>query len=108
MQARHELFEAEEDIMGSVSNLLTYLLLFSGAVTAVLVVLVIYGNALDSREDEEIYLNKTEEKVMAGDQPELIGRMNRLSRVIVVFAVISGIALVASAGVWVYIGLYKS
>ena len=44
--------------MGGISNLLTYLLVFSGAVTAALVVLVIYGNALDSREDEEIYLNK--------------------------------------------------
>jgi hypothetical protein len=94
--------------MAGISNLLTYLLVFSGAITAVLVVLVIYGNALDSREDEEIYLNKTEEKVMAGDQPALIGRMNRLARVIVVVAVISGIALLASASVWVYIGLYRS
>ncbi|MGD0909312.1 MAG: hypothetical protein ABSA96_17150 [Candidatus Acidiferrales bacterium] len=94
--------------MAGISNLLTYLLVFSGAVTAVLVVLVIYGNALDSREDEEIYLNKAEEKVMAGDQPALISRMNRLARVIVVVAVISGIALLASASVWVYIGLYRS
>jgi hypothetical protein len=94
--------------MAGISNLLTYLLVFSGAVTAALVVLVIYGNALDSREDEEIYLNKTEQKVMAGDQPALISRMNRLARVIVVVAVISGIALLASASVWVYIGLYRS
>jgi heme A synthase len=94
--------------MAGISTVLTYLLVFSGAVTAVLVALVIYGNALDSREDEEIYLNKTEEKVMAGDQPALITRMNRLARVIVVVAVISGIALLASASVWVYIGLYRS
>ena len=94
--------------MAGISTVLTYLLVFSGAVTAVLVALVIYGNALDSREDEEIYLNKTEEKVMAGDQPALITRMNRLARVIVVVAVISGSALLASASVWVYIGLYRS
>jgi hypothetical protein len=90
------------------SSALTYLLIISGAITAVLVVLVIYGNALDSREDDEIYLNKTEENVMAGGQRALIGKMNRLARVITVVAVVAGIFLLASAGVWVYIGLYKS
>jgi hypothetical protein len=89
------------------SSALTYLLIISGAITAVLVVLVIYGNALDSREDDEIYLNKTEEN-MAGDQRALVGKMNRLARVITVVAVVAGIFLLASAGVWVYIGLYKS
>jgi phage shock protein PspC (stress-responsive transcriptional regulator) len=94
--------------MGSLSSLLTILLVFCGAVTAVLVVLVIYGNALDTREEEEIYLNKTEEKMMAGDQAALVEKMHRLARVITVLAIISGISLLASAGVWVYIGLYKS
>jgi len=94
--------------MGGVSSLLTYLMAFSGAVAAVLVVLVIYGNVLDSREDEEIYLNKTEEKMMASDQPALVGKMNRLARVITVLAIITGVSLLATAGIWVYIGLYKS
>jgi hypothetical protein len=80
----------------------------SGAFTAVLVVLVIYGNALDTREDEEIYMNKTEEKMMASGQPMLISKMNRLARVITVMAILSGISLLASAAVWVWIGLYKS
>jgi hypothetical protein len=80
----------------------------SGAFTAVLVVLVIYGNALDTREDEEIYMNKTEEKMMASGQPMLISKMNRLARVIMVMAILSGISLLASAAVWVWIGLYKS
>ena len=90
------------------ASALTYLLIISGAITAVLVVLVIYGNALDSREDDEIYLNKTEENVMADGQRALIGKMNRLAGVITVVAVVAGIFLLASAGVWVYIGLYKS
>jgi hypothetical protein len=90
------------------ASTLMHLLMIGGAFTAILVVLVIYGNALDSRENEEIYLNKTEEKMMAGEQPGLIRKMNRLARVITVFAVISGIFLLASAAVWVYIGLYKS
>jgi hypothetical protein len=94
--------------MGGVSSFLPYLMAFSGVVAAVLVVLVIYGNALDTRADEEIYLNKTEEKMMASDQPALVSRMNRLARVITVLAIITGVSLLATAGVWVYIGLYKS
>jgi hypothetical protein len=94
--------------MAGISSLLTYLMAFSGAVAAVLVVLVIYGNALDTRADEEIYLNKTEEKMMASGQPALVSKMNRLARVITVMAIITGVSLLATAGIWVYIGLYKS
>ncbi len=94
--------------MGGMPNLLRYLMAFSGAVTAALVVLVIYGNALDTRADEEIYLNKTEEKMMASEQPALVSKMNRLARVITVLAIITGVSLLATAGIWVYIGLYKT
>jgi hypothetical protein len=94
--------------MGGIPNTLAYLLMIWGAITAVLVVLVIYGNALSTREDDEIYLNKTEESMMADEQRTLIGKMTRLARVITVFAIMSGVFLLASAGVWVWIGLYKS
>jgi hypothetical protein len=94
--------------MNSLSSALHYLLIFSGVVSAVLVTLIVYGNALDSREDEEIYLNKREEAMMAGDQPALIRRMNRLARAITVVATITGVTLLASAGIWVYLGLFKS
>jgi hypothetical protein len=94
--------------MGGIPNTLAYLLMVWGAITAVLVVLVIYGNALSTREDDEIYLNKTEESMMADEQRTLIGKMTRLARVITVLAVMSGVFLLASAGVWVWIGLYKS
>ncbi len=94
--------------MGGIPNLLRYLMGFSGAVSAILVVLVIYGNALDTRADEEIYLNKTEERMMASGQSALVGKMNRLARVIAVVAIITGVSLLATAGLWVYIGLYKA
>jgi hypothetical protein len=94
--------------MVGMSNTLTYLLMSSGAITTVLVALVIYGNALSTREDDEIYLNKTEESMMATEQRTLIGKMTRLARVITVLAIMSGVFLLASAGVWVWIGLYKS
>jgi hypothetical protein len=94
--------------MGGIPNTLAYLLMIWGAITTVLVVLVIYGNALSTREDDEIYLNKTEESMMADEQRTLIGKMTRLARVITVLAVMSGVFFLASAGVWVWIGLYKS
>jgi hypothetical protein len=94
--------------MAGLSTLLTYLMGFSGAISAVLVVLVIYGNVLDTRADEEIYLNETEEKMLASEQPSLINKMKHLSRVITVLAIITGVSLLATAGIWVYIGLYRS
>ena len=94
--------------MLSMPAVIGYLLTFSGAVAAVLVVLVIYGNVLDIRSDEEIYLNKTEERMMASDQPATASRMHHLAQAIIVLAIIVGVSLLATAGIWVYIGLYKS
>jgi uncharacterized membrane protein len=94
--------------MLSLSSLLTYLLVFTGAVSAFLVVLVIYGNALDTRADEEIILNKTEQEMLEGEQPLIASRMHRLARVIIVVAIIAGASLLASAGIWAYIGLFRS
>jgi len=88
------------------ATVLTYLLVFCGAIAAVLVVLVIYGNTLDSREAEEIYLNKTQEKMMAGDQQALIDKMNRLGGIIKVVAIIAGIAIAGTAGFAVWFELY--
>ena len=94
--------------MGALEIAMRYLFMFCGAVTAVLVILVVYGNVLDTRADEEIYLNKTEEKMMASDQPALISKLNRLGRAITVLAIITGVSLLVTAGIWVYIGLTKS
>ena len=94
--------------MGGISSLMTFLFAFCGAITAALVVLVIYGNALDTRADEEIYLNKVEEQMMASEQPALASKMSRLARVITVMAIVTGGSLLATAGLWIYIGLYKS
>lgn len=93
--------------MIAISHSLTYLFLSWGAVTAVLLVLVIYGNTLSSREEDQLYLNKAEQVMMASEQQALIGRMNHLARVIVYLAVISGLLLLASAGLWVWIGLTR-
>ena len=93
--------------MGVVPSPLAILLMAWGAVTAVLIVLVIYGNTLDIHEDEEIYINKKEEALMGGGQKALIAKMERLKKVIFSLAVVSGILLLASGTIWVYIGLMR-
>lgn len=74
---------------------------------AITMVLVIYGNALSTREDDELYLNKAEQAIMASEQRMLIGKMHGLARVIIGFAVVAAILLAVSAGLWVWIGLHS-
>lgn len=94
--------------MGVVPNSLAFLLMVWGGVTAVLIVLVIYGNTLDTRETEEIYINKEEEVMLGSEQRAVIGKMESLKRVIISLAVVSGVLLLASATVWAWIGWTRS
>ena len=91
--------------MGEVSSPLAYLLVSWGAITAILVILVIYRATLSTREDDELYLNKTADSMMATEQREIVGKLNKLTRPIMALAVLSGVLLLASAGVWVWMGL---
>ncbi len=91
--------------MGGIQAPLSYLLMACGATTAVLIIFVIYGNALSGREEDQIYLNKGDEAMLADDQRVLVGKMDRLEKVIFVLAVIAGILVVASTSVWIWMGL---
>jgi hypothetical protein len=91
--------------MAPESMVLEYLLASWIAVTGVLIVLVIYGNALSIREDDELYLNSAEQIMMAAEQNILIRKMNHLARVITGFAILSGLLFAVAAGVWAWIGL---
>jgi hypothetical protein len=91
--------------MAPESMIVEYLLTSWIAVTGILIVLVIYGNALSIREDDELYLNQAEQVMMAAEQNVLIGKMHRLAHIIVGFAILSGLLFVAMAGFWAWIGL---
>ena len=93
--------------MTEMPTTLSYLLITWGTTTAALLVLVIYGNTLSIREDDEIYLNRAEDRMMAAEQRVLITKMNRLKQVITVLASVSGILLIASAGLWAWIGFHS-
>ncbi len=84
------------------------LLFFSWiGVTVVLLGLVIYGNTLSMKEEDQLYLNSAEEKMLGGDQRKLLKRMHRLMRVVTTMAVFSAVLLVATAGAWVWIGFHS-
>lgn len=90
--------------MGDISGPLAYLLLSWGLITIALIALVVYRATLSSKEDDQLYLNKAEVSMMGSDQAVLISRLNRLGKPIVALAIVSGILLLASASLWVWIG----
>lgn len=90
--------------MFELTMLMRYLLGAGILIAGIMMVLVIYGNALSTREDDELYLNKAEQAMMASEQQMLIGKMHRLARVIFGFATVAALLLAVSAGLWVWIG----
>ena len=91
--------------MGELTSPLFYALLCWGAVTSVLVVLVIYRATLSTREDDELYLNKTADSMMAAEQRQIVGKLNELTRPIMTLAVLSGVLLLATVGLWIWGGI---
>ncbi len=90
--------------MGDISGPLAYLLLSWSLITIVLVVLLVYRAALSTKEDDRLYLNKAEAEIMAGNQVAVVAKLDRLGRPILALAILSGILLLASASLWVWIG----
>ena len=90
--------------MGDISGPLAYLLLSWGLITAALVALLVYRATLSSKEDDQLYLNKAEISMMGSDQAVVITRLNSLGKPILTHAILSGILLLASASLWVWIG----
>jgi len=85
---------------------LTLLMISWGVITAALAVLVIYRGTLSSREDDQIFIDAAEQHHYQ-EQVAIIAKMTRLTKPIIALAVLSGILLLASAGVWMYQG-FKS
>lgn len=90
--------------MGDISGPLAYLLLSWGLITTALVVLLVYRGTLSNKEDDQLYLNKAEVEMMGSDQAAVITKLNRLGKPIWALAILSGILLIASASLWVWIG----
>ena len=92
--------------MNAMPMSLEYLIILWAAVTAVLTVLVIYGNTLSAREDIQLFLNKEEDIMMGSEQRVLVGKMHRLAETIFTLAIVSAMLLLASGAIWVWKGLF--
>jgi hypothetical protein len=85
------------------SLILNLLMISWGVITVVLVALVVYRGILSSREDDQIFIDAAEQHHYK-EQVAIIERMSRLTKPIIALAVLSGVLLLASAGVWIYQG----
>ncbi len=81
-----------------------YVLIAWGIVTAVFMVLLIRRSLLASHEDDQIFLDASEEH-MAREQREIIAKINTLSRPLLTSGIASGALLLILAGLWLYNGL---
>jgi hypothetical protein len=87
----------------SQSMILTLLMISCGVVTALLAILVIYRGTLSSKEDDQIFIDAAEQSYYK-EQQMIIARVSRLTGPIIALSVISGVLLLASAGIWIYRG----
>jgi hypothetical protein len=89
--------------MDTVHDVLYALLIAWGAVTAVLICLLIYRGTLESHEDDQIFLDAAGDS-MASEQRSIVARIDKLGRPITALIILSSALLVASAGLWLWQG----
>ena len=82
------------------------LLIAWGVVTAVLICVMIYRSALQTHEEDQIFLDAAGES-MAQEQRAIVSKIEKLGMPITGLAVLSGVILLAIVGMWLYQG-YKN
>jgi hypothetical protein len=75
-----------------------------GALTVVLVILLIYRSTLTMQEDDQLFLDESESH-MAQAQMEVMSKVNRITPVVKVLGGISGLMFLVLAGLFIYQGL---
>jgi Tfp pilus assembly protein PilN len=80
------------------------LLVVWGAVTAVLVVLLIYRSTLSMQEDDQLFLDESESH-MQKEQALVLKRLERLQWPLRALGAVSGLLILVIFGVWLWRGL---
>jgi hypothetical protein len=89
--------------MEAIHGALLGVLVLWGAVTAVLVGLLAYRGTLEIREDDQIFLDRAGDS-MANEQREIVARIDKLSKPIKIFMILSIVLLLAALGVFLFEG----
>jgi len=82
-------------------DMITMLLIVWGALTAVLIVLLIYRGTLTMHEDDQLFLDEAESH-MAREQQEVILKMNRLTPWVRIFGACSALLIMVIAGMFIW------
>ena len=82
------------------------LLILWGAITLVLIILLIYRSTLSMHEDDQLFLSEGESQ-LAQEQAELQQKMNKIQPFVRTFGAISALLLVVMAGMGIY-DMYKN
>jgi len=83
---------------------LLWLLIVWGALTVVLIILLIYRGTLTMQEDDQLFLDDSA-SAMAKDQQELMAKVNKITPVVKMLGAVSGVMILVIAGWAVYLGL---
>ena len=86
---------------------MTILLSVWGALTALLIVLLIYRSTLTMQEDDQLFLDEAESHMQI-EQTELINKMNRIQPMVRLLGACSGILIVIIAGLWIWTGINQT
>jgi hypothetical protein len=89
--------------MEAIHGALLGVLVLWGAVTSVLVGLLAYRGTLEIREDDQIFLDRAGDS-MANEQRELVARIDKLSKPIKIFMILSIVLLLTALGVFLFEG----
>jgi len=77
------------------------LLLLWGAVTLMLIVLMIYRSTLVLHEDDQLFLNDSDVQ-LEREQVELQKRMDKIQPFVRLLGAASGMLLIVMAGMWIF------
>ena len=83
---------------------MTALLIIWAAITAVLVVLLIYRSTLSMHEDDQLFLDESESH-MQKEQTLILQRLERLQWPLRFLGAASGLLILVIFGVWLWRGL---
>jgi hypothetical protein len=79
---------------------MTMLLIAWGAITAVLIILLIYRSTLSMHEDDQLFLDESSSNLRA-EQEELQVRMKKITPFVRILGALSGLLIVAVGAMWV-------
>jgi Tfp pilus assembly protein PilN len=77
------------------------MLIVWGALTAILIILLIYRSTLTMQEDDQLYLSDSESH-MQKEQTEILTKVNRLNPFVRWLGAASGVLILVIAGIFIY------